>query len=319
MPIQRRKRNSYNINQSPLFKLKSKRKLAEILDLTTQEVESLANRDDNYREFLIGKSSGRPRRIEEPKPHLERIHRRLFTLLSRIEAPGYLHSGVKDKSYISNAKIHLRSNTAITLDIESFFPSTLGWHVFEFFKSTMECSEDVAGLLTKLSTVRGHVPTGSCLSQVIAFYAHKVMFDEIYALAEQSGFKMTCYVDDITISGPNVGHSFLYKVRGILQRRGLKSKSKKEAVYRNGEAFQITGTIIKGGGIFLPNRKHKIIHEEVLKILHILPLEERPKQIEQTIGRVIAATQLDDSMNRWLPLLREQNINVGRRLRIRRK
>jgi hypothetical protein len=315
MPIRKRKRNSYDINQSPLFRLKSKRKLAGIFDLPTQEIESLANRDDNYREFVIGKASEKTRRIEEPKPHLERVHRRLFTLLSRIEAPAYLHSGVNGKSYISNAKAHLESSTAITLDIERFFPSTLGWHVFEFFKSTMECSDDVAALLTKLSTVRGHVPTGSCLSQVIAFYAHKTMFDEINALAEENGFKMTCYVDDITISGPDVGHSLLYKVRGILQRRGLKSKTKKEAVYRNGAAFQITGTIIKGGGIFLPNRKHKVIHDEVLKILQILPLEERPKQIEKTIGRIIAATLLDDGMNKWLPLLRQHNINVIRRLR----
>lgn len=315
MATRKNKRNSYLLNQCPLFKLKSKKKLADILGMSVQEIESLAKREDNYRVFFINKTNGKPRKIEEPKPHLERIHRRLFNLLSRINAPEYLHSGVVNRSYISNAAAHLNADTALTLDIEAFFPSTLGWHVFEFFDSVMQCSRDVSGLITRLSTVAGHVPTGSCLSQIMAFYAHKNMFDEINALAEASGFKMTCYVDDISISGSNVGPSFLYAVRGILQRRGLKSNLKKEAIYRKGVPFQITGAIVRSDGLFLPNKKHKNIHEEVVKILKIIPLHEQPKQIEQTIGRVIAAVQLDATMSRWLPFLRQRNVSAMRLLK----
>jgi hypothetical protein len=164
--------------------------------------------------------------------------------------------------------------------------------------------------------VAGHVPTGSCLSQIIAFYAHKKMFDEIDALSISMGYTMTCYVDDICISGSQLSPSFLYKVRGILQRRGLRSNLKKEALYKKGVPFNITGTIVRIDGIFLPNRKHKQIHEEVIKILKILPLAEQSTQIEQTVGRVIAAAQLDTTMGKWLPLLRQRNVNVMRRLEI---
>jgi hypothetical protein len=81
MAITKSKRNSYHLNQCPLFRLKSKKKLAEILGLSVQEIESLAKREDNYRVFFINKTKAKPRKIEEPKPHLERIHRRLFNLL----------------------------------------------------------------------------------------------------------------------------------------------------------------------------------------------------------------------------------------------
>jgi len=79
--------------------------------------------------------------------------------------------------------------------------------------------------------------------------------------------------------------------------------------------FQITGAIVRYDGLFLPNKKHKNIHEEVIKILKIIPLHEQPKQIEQTIGRVIAAAQLDATMSRWIPFLRQRNVSAMRLLK----
>jgi len=174
MATRKNKRNSYPLNQCPLFKLKSKKKLADILGMSVQEIESLVKREDNYRVFFINKANGKPRKIEEPKPHLERIHRRLFNLLSRIKAPEYLHSGVVNRSYISNAAAHLNADTALTLDIEGFFPSTLGWHVFEFFELVMQCSRDVSGLITRLSTVAGTCQLEAALVRSWRFMRTKI-------------------------------------------------------------------------------------------------------------------------------------------------
>lgn len=301
-------RKSYPLNQSPLYKLNSRRKLADLFGMPVKELERLAKRPDNYRKFTIGKNTDKPRNVEEPKAHLERLHRRLFNLLRRIETPEYLHSGVKGKSYITNAKEHIGSDTLITLDIRQFFPSTLGWHVFEFYHEIMCCSRDVSGLLTTLSTCDNHVPTGSCLSQVIAFYAHYRMFEDMFALTSSRNLKMTCYVDDITISGKNANKALLYQIRGILNNRGLVSHPKKESLFGKDCPKEVTGSIIVNDGLRLPNRKHKKIHEEIDFLLKQEDSNEKLKAINAALGRVVAASQSDSLITRKaVSLVHERN------------
>ena len=304
------KHNNYPLNQSPLYKLQTRRKLAGLFGMSAPELEKLAKRPDNYRIFTIGKDKNKLRQVEEPKPCLERIHRRLFNLLRRINPPEYLHSGIKGRSYITNAKEHIGSDTAITLDIRKFFPSTRGWHVFDFFHNVMQCSRDVAGLLTKLSTCHDHVPTGSCLSQVIAFYAHYEMFEEIYNLTSSKGLIMTCYVDDIAISGKNANKAVLYEIRGILKRRGLKSHSGKESVFRKGVPKEITGSIVVENGLRLPNKKHQKIHKEITSILKMDDTKDKLALINITMGRLIAASQSDPDINQHVHSLRYEKNRV---------
>ena len=298
------KHKTYPLNQSPLYKLQTRRRLAGLFDMSVAELERLAKRPDNYRIFTIGKNTNKPRQVEEPKPHLERIHRRIFNLLRRIEPPEYLHSGIKGRSYITNAKEHIGSDKAITLDIRKFFPSTLGWHVFEFFHNVLQCSRDVAGLLTKLSTCDDHVPTGSCLSQVIAFYAHYEMFEEIYNLTSSKGLTMTCYVDDIAISGKNANKAVLHEIRSILKRRGLKSHPEKESVFRKGVPKEVTGSIVVENGLKLPNKKHQKIHKEITSILKMDDTKDKLDLINITMGRLIAASQSDSDINQHVNSLR---------------
>ncbi len=300
----------YPLHQSPLYKLNSRRKLAELFGLPLIDLERLARRKDNYRVFTIGRASVKSRQVEVPKARLERIHRRIFNLLSRVAPPPYLHSGIKGKSYITNARAHLGSQRLITLDIRSFFPSTLGWHVFEFFHEVMKCSRDVAGLLTTLVTYDNHIPTGSCVSQLMAFYAHCTMFDEIYALANSLGLSMTCYVDDIAISGNRANRSTLYKVRGILKRRGLQSPSRKERVYDPGYPKLVTGSVIYGDELRLPNKKHKRLHEEIKQILSMPDSSEKLRKIIISVGRAVAASQSDTAMEKWVGLLNQEKMRV---------
>ncbi len=306
----KKQHKTYHLNQSPLYKLNSRRKLAALFNLSLNKLESLAKRTDNYRVFLKDKNSETCRQFEVPKPHFEFIHRRLFHLLRKVDPPVYLHSGIKGKSYITNAKAHLDSERAITLDIRKFFPSTLGWHVFEFFNGILYCSRDVSGLLTALCTYDNHVPTGSCLSQPLAFYAHYKMFEEINALATSLGLKMTCYVDDMTLSGAKANPSTLYKVRGILNERSLQSKSKKEHVYDIGYPKTITGSIVMRNELRLPNRRHKAIHEEIDQILKLDVSEEKLKVIDSAIGSVISASQSDPSFTHKANLLYQEKERV---------
>ena len=306
MARQKKTHKRYHVNQSPLYKLKSRKKLADLFNMSLRDLERLVNRQDNYRVFTINKGSGKPRIIENPKPHLERIHQRIFHLLRSIEPPSYLHSGIKGRSYITNANSHLNATRLITLDIKSFYPSTLGWHVFEFYRDVLGCSQDVAGLLTQIVTYNNHIPTGSCLSQIMAFYSHYKMFEEIYAIATAKDLIMTCYVDDIAISGNKANKSTLYLVRGILKKRGLESPVEKEHLYECSDQKHITGSVIDKNSLKLPNKKHLQLHHELTVIVSSENTAEKVKMLEVAIGRSVAANQSDPETKTFTEKFRQE-------------
>ena len=111
----------------------------------------------------------------------------------------------------------------IKIDVKKFFPSVTRAAIFNFFEGPMKCRRDVAGLLAELLTFDAHLPTGSAASPIIAFYAFKPMFCEIELLAKATGLKMTCYVDDVTLSGPRAIKRTVFEIRKIISRHGLKS------------------------------------------------------------------------------------------------
>ncbi|MET0100091.1 MAG: reverse transcriptase family protein [Sedimenticola sp.] len=262
MGTRRRNNKSYPIHQCALYKLRNKRKLASILGLPLPKLLRLVKLGDrNYHQFEINPAGRKPRPVQHPKARLEQIHARLFELLRRVTPPAYLHSGIKGRSYVTNAKSHLGEHPVCKLDIKSFYPSTTYQHVSQFFRDTLSCSPDVAAILTSLTTVNGHLPTGSCLSQILAFYSHVEMFNKIHNAASDLGITMTCYVDDITCSGEGVTPGFLFEIKKIIHKRGLTYH--KERIYRSDEPKLITGVIINKDEARVPNKLQRVIHEGI--------------------------------------------------------
>lgn len=298
----------YTLDQSPFYKLRSRNKLASLFNLKNNFLQKIVRGSDNFYRIKSGQDKkGKLRTYEIPKPPLDKIHTRIFKLLKRIEPPPYIHSGIKGRSYITNALVHIGCSRMITLDIYKFYPSTKGWHVFEFFNDIMHCSRDVAWMMTSLCTYENHVPTGSCISQFIAFYAHFNMFEEIYSISCSLGLEDSCYVDDISISGDKANRQTLYKIRGCLKKRGLRSPSKKEHFFDIGKPKSITGSIIVGDKLRLPNRKHKAIHDDIERLLHMRDSNEKLSLINTALGRSIAGSQSDPSLkNRIISLSQEK-------------
>lgn len=293
------KTQKYPINQSPLYNLLSKKRLSKLLHIPLPTLEELVNRPDNHRIFYK-ETGGKWRFIEEPKKTLEKVHRRLFMFLCRIKTPPYLHSGTKGRSHLTNAEVHIPSQSSITIDIRKFFYSTKGWHVFLFFKKTMKCSDDVSAILTKACTVNNHVPLGSCISQPICFFCHLEMLSEISNLCSENNLTMTCYVDDITISGDRIGNHIVYQVQRLLRRQGLDSHSNSERASKRGRPFLVTGVIVSKFGIRLPNKKHKLIYESIKSLEEKEITTKKVGLLNSTIGRASAAIPLHGPMKRTL-------------------
>lgn len=283
----------YPLNQSRFYRLSSKRKLAEILGFDLADFASIVD-DSNYREF----TNKQGRLIQHPVGALDPIHQRIAELLARLELPSYLHSQ-KGGSYISNAAAHAVNVPLIKTDISKFYPSTSFSAIVKMFRCDFECSPDVAWHIARLCSFKGkHLPTGSYLSGIVAFLSHRSMFDEIYTFSIKHGCIMTCYVDDIVLSGPKATKTLLNEVRNIIRRHGLVAKPEKSKTFPANKPKIVTGVVISADGLAVPNKLlHKIYQNQGL----ILKASNAPKrrQLFQSLrGQKQAAKQILDFNNK---------------------
>lgn len=256
MPMRGNQRR-YDLTQSPFYKLNSRSKLARLLNVTLPELRQLEACEDMYREFDLPKKTGGTRHVENPKPKLKEVQARIATILGRIMPPDFLYCPVKGRCYVSNAAQHVGNRVVRCVDIKKFFPSTPAHRVAWMFKNLFGCPSDIAGLLTKISTYQGHLPTGSPLSPILAYFAFYELWNSISAFCSEKGYMLTIYVDDITISGPRVPLSDMWQIQKMIHRAGLRYH--KEKGYFDTPA-EITGVIVRSTGLKAPNRQLKKLH-----------------------------------------------------------
>jgi hypothetical protein len=257
--------SGYALNQSPFFKLESKDRLADLLWTSKENLQRLAASDKNYKQYLLSEKRDitgkitKARWVQEPIAALAPIHKRIHKLLARIEAPDYLHSAVMGRSYISNARVHAVDLPSLKIDIRGFYPATKRHHIYTVFRDRFACGEDASALLARLCTCQGVLPTGSSISTLISFYAHREMFEELSRLAEARGYKFTVYVDDFVFTGEGLTRFFLREIESIVNKHQLSVRPDKSRLYKGSESKLITGVIVESTTLRVPNaRFHKL-------------------------------------------------------------
>ncbi len=192
----------------------------------------------------------------------------------------------------------------IKIDIKKFFPSIARAAIFNFFEGTLKCRRDVAGLVADLLTVNAHLPTGSCASPIVAYYSFKPMFDEIAQFAEAHGLTMTCYVDDMALSGENAHQGVLYEIHRIIARHGLKSH--KAHSFSGAQPKIVTGVCNTPAGPRVPNKLHLKIKRGFDALAAAKTPIEQLKIVRPLIGRLEAAGQIDVAFKARVKTLRVQ-------------
>lgn len=253
------KNKSYDLVDSPFYKLQSKKKLAELLFVNVNELFILMEDKGNYSIFEQLSKKGKPRKIQKPLEKLDIIHTRIASLLSRVTLPEYLYSGKKGFSNVTNAKAHLNLDKMMTTDIKAFFPSTTRIMIFSFFFSVMKMSSDVADILSKICTCHDRLPTGSRISMPLAYFANSRMFDEINQCCQKLQIKMTVYVDDLTFSGVNVNRLFCSVIGKIISKHGHVMHPIKTKLYDKEQPKLVTGVIVLGNTLKVRNEQHRLM------------------------------------------------------------
>lgn len=276
----------YPLRDSPFFRIKGKRRFEAVLGVSWDSCEHLSA-PEHYRSWL----NANGREIQNPLGWMKHIHHRIADLFSRIQTPDYLHSR-KGRSYAGNAAFHAGSTPLFKTDISKFYPSTTHAMVYRMFVRDFECDPEVAQRLADICCYqKKHVPTGSELSGRIAFWSAKPMFDKVFALAQSSSCEMTLYVDDIVISGDQATKSLLGQVRQIVSQYGFKTKAKKSITYAANQAKTVTGVVVVGDELRLPNSRHRKIWE-ARKAYANGSQAERPTLKAALVGRMREADQI---------------------------
>lgn len=280
------------LKNSFLYRIGNKTKLAKYLGITRKELLNLCN-DDLYKIRKEPKHNGTgTRTIEAPAKKLKFVQRKLNKELQKIETPAYLFSGIKGKSFIDNALVHVQNKYILCVDIHSFYPSTDSKKVLQFYKHSLEIPNDIANILMGLTTFSGHLPTGAPTSIILAYFAYAKTFENIYKKAQKLDINMSVYVDDVTFSSQKpIPISFYNFVAKQMKKQGLILKKNKTNWYKPNEFKIITGYGISA------NNEGKVPIKNIIKINAIMNKrnikELSYKELISLKGTLIAAQRIE--------------------------
>lgn len=309
--------NHYHINQSPLYKLKNHKKLANYLGLELETLLRIISRGEkNYFFSSIDQEDGSKRELEVPKQQLMRIHRKLQKFFSKIVKPDYLYSGVKKKSNVQNGQYHIDSTYVQKTDIKAFYQSTSLERVKKCFLTVFKTSHDIAESLTELCCVRGHIPTGSPLSQSLSFFSNLKLFNEIEKFCSARDIVFSLYVDDLTFSRKEkFEKGFLKRIKTIFSKNA-DYELHKFREYNAETPKPITGVVLIGNKLFVPNKQRFKIKNALDRKDHILSkIDTEPKLVEQffqsLIGRLYSASQISPKYRLMAKEIVEERRELG--------
>lgn len=205
--------------------------LAGWLGITPEELvrfsdkKGLSNRTDNpfaphYRYHLHEKPAGGLRLIEEPKPMLKTLQRRILAGLLNLVPPSPAAFGfTRGRDCLSAAAIHAGEDMVLCFDLRAFFPSVTHNRIHGLFR-TLGYPDPVARDLTGLTTVatpphilararpdgadilaRRHLPQGAPTSPALANLSAFNLDRRLTGLARRLDARYTRYADDMTFSG----------------------------------------------------------------------------------------------------------------------
>jgi hypothetical protein len=229
------------------------------------------------------------RPVEEPRRELKAVQRRIAELLARIMPPDFLFCPVKRRSHIENAGQHRDSRVVHSLDVKKYFPNTQSRRVYWFYHKVMGCSTDVAAVLAKVACCDGHLPTGSPLSPILAYYAHMDIWNEVARISRENGGVVTVYIDDVTISGAKVPKALVWKMKQVIHGGGLRYHKEKRAADR---PCEVTGVILRDGEMLVPNR----YRDKLRKLKQAKDRDRGPKVNKGLVGQLAGMQGMVDQV-----------------------
>jgi retron-type reverse transcriptase len=290
----------------PLPRLTSADELADWLSLPPDQLirftdpHALSARNPthfarHYHCHLIPKRDGQLRLIEEPKPLMKRLQRRiLHGLLDHVPPHPAAHGFVLGRNCITAAASHAGEAMVLSFDLADFFPSVSYARLYALFRS-LGFPRAVALALTNLTTTitppdtlatpnlaartllqHRHLPQGAPTSPALANLAAFRLDQRLAALARRLNARYTRYADDLTFSGDaHIAPLLTRAVPEIAQAEGFHLNPAKTRTATKAQRQTVTGLTVNAQ-VNIPRADY----DRLKATLHHLSRPEDPRRTD---------------------------------------
>lgn len=230
-------------------------------------LEVSANADTRYRPFWK-KRNGKERFIDNPTKELSALQRRIRDeLLAPIPLSPIVHGCVKGRSQVTNAGVHTRAKRVSSADVKRCYQSITHRQVYAVFVTAVGLGPELARLLTRITTRRGHLPTGAPTSDVLANLVLSPIDRRLEEIASELGLSVTRFLDNIDYSGPRSNEAIRPTVEA-LQQIGLSVRHKKTFSRGPHSAHIVTGLTVNGAKASQPKVSRDRVRLRVYELIH---------------------------------------------------
>lgn len=282
--------------------IRSVASLSRVLGYPTSMLQLIgASSSSRYRLAKpIIKPDGSMRQPVDALPPLKGIQIRIKErILEKVLFPAYLTGSLKGRDPVRNADLHRGASITVCEDITSFFPSTGTKIIFDIWSGFFRFSNDVATLLTQLTTKDGNLPQGAVTSSHLANLAFWRREHALYIRLAEEGVTYSRYVDDVTFSSVrnlekecltrNIG-----RVYGMMASLGYRAKRSKQEIQRSHQQMRATKLLVNRRAAMTPAERHAIraaVYEIERHIatgdVHASDLIERLDSAMGRVGRLL--------------------------------
>ncbi|MFW8495082.1 retron Ec67 family RNA-directed DNA polymerase/endonuclease [Enterococcus faecalis] len=216
--------------------------------------------ENSYYTFEIEKKNGGVRVIHSPNDELKFVQKRLASVLWNKQKeiwnkkgihPNISHAYEKNKSIITNAKIHRNKKFILNVDLEDFFSSFHFGRVKGFFEkdNNFKVPSEVALIIAQLTCYKGILPQGAPSSPIITNLICKIMDFRILKIARKYRLDYSRYADDLTFSTNRTSflddkEAFMKILEKEINRAGFKLNENKTRLQYNSSRQEVTGLIV---------------------------------------------------------------------------
>ena len=228
--------------------------LARPLRESTATLRSIAQAPCGYYRRIPIKRKGKVRETWDALAPLKSIQARIQCLILRkVTYPRYLQGSIRDeeqaRDFVSNASLHCGRRVVISEDIENFFPSTSSDLIHDIWCSLFHFPDQIARVLTGLTTLEGYLPQGAKTSSYLANLALWRTEPQLVESLRRQGFTYSRYVDDITLSTDRrlTGSEIAKVVRQVARMcslSGFRLKRSKHSLTTSGNRMSTTGLMV---------------------------------------------------------------------------
>jgi hypothetical protein len=272
--------------------MKQFRKFIHKIGLNEKDAKFLFSATDNlYIRKEIPKKDGKKRTLFIPDRELKKCQKSILGEFSRLfYFPEYVSGGVKNRSIITNAKIHCNKEYVLVLDINDFFPSVKVGRIAQSLKRHFGFSSYLLKWITRIVSFNFCLPQGAPTSPFIANVSVSRMDRKISAACVNCGASYSRYFDDITISGDKqVKGLFLgRKIEKIISEDGFKMSKNKTKLFHCSKIQRVTGLVVNDG-LSVDNKTIRDIETQIKNREFLVSA----KQKDSITGKIVFIKSVD--------------------------